>query len=115
MPGHAAGFACLMVALHVAGPSVVELTVGDQVRLDRVTESGAQRVGGLLRPGTTSVRLDEGTYVFRTSQDAQVSVEDGADVRVVELRGKDLPPVPQVDPIAKGDTPPARVPALVVR
>jgi len=52
MPGRwtAAAYTCLMVALYVAEPAVVSLTVHDHVQLDRVTGTGAERHGGLLPP-----------------------------------------------------------------
>ena len=63
----AAGYSCLMVALYVAEPAIVSLTVHDHVQLDRVTGTSAERHGALLPPGTTPVRLAAGTYVFRTT------------------------------------------------
>jgi hypothetical protein len=59
MPGRwtAAAYTCLMVALYVAEPAVVSLTVHDHVQLDRLTGTGAERHGGLISPGTTPVRL----------------------------------------------------------
>jgi hypothetical protein len=70
----AAGHSCLMVALYVAEPAIVSLTVHDQVQLDRVTGTSAERHGGLIPPGTTPVHLAAGTYVFRTTSDAQVQL-----------------------------------------
>src|SRR3954471_18439843 len=68
MPGRwtNAAYTCLMVALYVAEPSHVQLTVQDRVRIDRVTASGVEQHGELMQPGTTSVHLAEGTYYFRT-------------------------------------------------
>ena len=43
-----------------------------------------QCVGKLRQPGTTLVRLDESTSISRTTQDAQVNVEDGTAVEIVE-------------------------------
>jgi hypothetical protein len=76
VPGRwtAAAYTTLMVALTVAEPAVVSLTLHDHVRLDRVTGTSAERHGGLLPPGTTPVRLAAGTYVFRTTADAQVQL-----------------------------------------
>jgi hypothetical protein len=56
-----------MVALTVAEPAVVSLTVHDHVQLDRLTGTSAERHGDLLPSGTTPVRLAAGTYVFRTT------------------------------------------------
>jgi hypothetical protein len=115
---------CLMVALYVAEPAVVSLTVGDHVQLDRVTGTSAERHGGLLPPGTTQVRLDAGTYVFRTTADARVQLSQDAAVQVVadgqpftKTNDPDLLPAgqgPAALPAAKGDGPPDRVPALTV-
>jgi hypothetical protein len=115
----AAAFACLTVALHVAKPSVVELTVGDHVRVDRVAGGTVERHGDLLAPGTTSVRLAAGTYVFRTGRDAQVRLGDSAAVRAVTMsrNDKDIPPDPKATdplPAAKGGAAPDRVPTLTV-
>ena len=74
----AAAYASLMVALTVAEPAVVSLTVHDHVQLDRLTGTSAERHGDLLPPGTTPVRLAAGTYVFRTTADAQVQLDKGA-------------------------------------
>jgi len=59
VPGRwtAAAYTSLMVALYVAEPAVVSLTVHDHVQLDRVTGTSAERYGGLIPPGTTQVRL----------------------------------------------------------
>jgi hypothetical protein len=109
-----------MVALYAAGPTIVTLTVHDHVQLDRVTGTSAERYGGLLSPGTTPVRLDEGTYVFRTTTDAQVRLGDGAPVRVhavAQPNDKDIFPDPgsvHVMLAAKGDSPPDHVPTLTV-
>jgi hypothetical protein len=118
----ATAYTCLMVALFVAEPSNVELTVQDHVRVDRVTDAGAERYGDLVSPGTTSLHLAVGTYVFRTTQDAQVRLSDTTAVRVVTVNpaNKDGPwPDPSAAlirlPSEAGDTPPERVPTLAVR
>jgi hypothetical protein len=59
--------------------------VHDHVRLDRLTGTSAERHGGLLPPGTTPVRLAVGTYVFRTTGDAQVQLDEGAAVSVTAV------------------------------
>ena len=84
VPGRwsAAAYTSLMVALYVAEPAVVNLTVHDHVQLDRVTGTSAERYGNLLPPGTTPVHLAAGTYVFRTTADAQVQLDTGAAVEV---------------------------------
>jgi hypothetical protein len=124
MPGRwtaAAGYSCLMVALYVAEPAIVSLTVHDHVQLDRVTGTSAERHGDLLPPGTTRVHLAAGTYVFRTTADAQVQLEKGAPVEVtaVPLSDKDKwpdpPPVVSTPlPAVRGGGPPDYVPALTV-
>jgi hypothetical protein len=123
VPGRwtAAAYTSLMVALYVAEPAVVSLTVHDHVQLDRVTGTGAERYGNLVPPGTTPVQLAAGTYVFRTTADAQVQLDQGAPVEVtaVPLSDKDKwpdpPPVVATPlPAARGDSPPDYVPALTV-
>jgi hypothetical protein len=117
----AAGYSSLMVALYVAAPAAVTLTVHDHVQLDRVTGASAERVGGLLQPGTTQVHLAAGTYVFRTTGDAQVHLSKDAPVHVravTQANTKDGdspdPPKAQALPAAKGDRPPDHVPTLTV-
>ena len=124
MPGRwtAAAYTCLMVALYVAEPAVVSLTVHDHVQLDRVTGTGAERHGGLLPPGTTAVRLAAGTYLFRTTGDAQVQLAQDAAVHVTAVplsddkdKWPDPPPASATPlPAARGDGPPDYVPALTV-
>jgi hypothetical protein len=117
----AAAYSSLMVALYVAGPAaLVTLTVHDHVQLDRVTGASAERYGGLLSPGTTSVRLAAGTYIFRTTSDAKVQLGQGtsAHVRAVAVPNNkgDWPDlsISQIVPAAKGDGPPDHVPTLTV-
>jgi hypothetical protein len=123
VPGHwtAAAYTCLMVALYVAEPAIVSLTVHDHVQLDQVTGTSAERYGNLLPPGTTPVDLAAGTYVFRTTADAQVQLDKGARVEVtaVPLSDKDKwpdpPPVVATPlPAARGDSPPDHMPTLTV-
>ena len=123
MPGRwmaAAGYSCLMVALYVAEPAIVSLTVHDHVRLDRVTGTSAECHGGLLPPGTTAVRLAPGTYIFRTTGDAQVKLSQDARVHVLAVTqatgkgGWPDPPMANALPADKGDGPPNHVPTLTV-
>jgi hypothetical protein len=123
MPGRwpAAACTCLMVALYVAEPAVVSLTVGDHVQLDRVTGTSAERHGDLVPPGTTPVRLAAGTYIFRTTADAQVQLDQGAAVSVTAVQAPankgDWPDPAAANtplPAAKGDSPPDHVPTLTV-
>ena len=116
----AAAYTSLMVALFVAEPAVVHLTVHDHVQLDRVTGTSAERYGHLVPPGTTPVHLAAGTYVFRTTGDAQVQLNKGAAVEVtaaIQSNGKGGwpdPPMAQALPAEKGDSPPDHVPTLTV-
>jgi hypothetical protein len=118
----AAAYSCLMVALYVAEPVIVSLTVHDHVQLDRVSGTSAERHGGLLPPGTTPVHLAAGTYVFRTTSDAQVQLTDGAAVKVTAValsddkdKWPDPPPAAATQlPAARGDSPPDHVPTLTV-
>jgi hypothetical protein len=113
--------ACLMVALYAAGAAVVYLTVSDHVQLDQVTGASAERYRGLLPPGTTPVHLAAGTYVFRTTGDAQVQLGQDAPVRVHAVGqpatkdgGSPDPPKAQALPAAMGDSPPDHVPTLTI-
>jgi hypothetical protein len=124
MPGWwtAAGYTCLMVALYVAEPAVVSLTVHDHVQLDRITGTSAERYGDLVPPGTTPVHLAAGTYVLRTTADVQVKLNKGAPVEVTPVllsddkdKWPDPPPATTSPlPAARGDSPPDHVPTLTV-
>jgi len=71
----------LQVSFHAREPSIVELTVGDRVQLDRLTSSShgylAERHGRLLDPGMTTVALDPGHYFFKTLSDVNLRVVRG--------------------------------------
>jgi hypothetical protein len=117
----ATGYSCLMVALYVAEPAIVSLTVHDHVQLDRGTGTSAERHGGLIPPGTTPVHLAAGTYVFRTTSDVQVQLGEDTPVHVLAMtqsNDKDGdwpdPQKAQALPVAKGDSPPDHVPTLTV-
>ena len=123
MPGPwaAAAYTSLMVALYVAEPAIVHLTVHDHVQLDRLTGTSAERYGDLLPPGTTAVRLAAGSYVFRTTADTQVQLDKSAPVEVsaVPLSDKDKWPDPPPAvatplPAARGGDSPDHVPTLTV-
>jgi len=124
MPGRwtAAAYTCLMVALYVAEPAIVNLTVHDHVQLDRITGASAERHGDLVPPGTTPIHLAAGTYVFRTTADAQVQLDEGAPVEVTAVLLSDdkdkwpdpLPAATSTLPAARGDSPPDHVPTLTV-
>jgi hypothetical protein len=110
-----------MVALFVAEPAVVSLTVHDHVQLDRVTGTSAERHGDLLPPGTTPVHFAAGTYVFRTTADAQVQLGEDTSVHVLAVtqandKDGDWPDSQKAQalPAAKGDSPPEHMPTLTV-
>jgi hypothetical protein len=111
-PLSATAYTCLTVALFVTEPSHIQLMVQDHVRVDRVTDATVERHGDLLQPGTTSVYLPEGSYVFRTSQDAKVRLDNAAAVRVVALAAQDKEGWPDPPLATKGDSAPDRVPTL---
>src|SRR5678815_5770614 len=71
----------LHVALHASEPSVVEVTVGERVQLDRITPSQrggvAERHGALLEPGVNTLALAQGHYFFKTLSDAHLHVVRG--------------------------------------
>jgi hypothetical protein len=98
----------LQVSLHAREPSVVELTVGDRVQLDRVTPSQhgcvAERHGRLLEPGVHTVALSPGHYFFKTLSDANLRVVTGGVARRIAASDKDKwPDPPPVAPDVRGD------------
>jgi hypothetical protein len=110
-----------MVALYVAEPAVVSLTVHDHIQLDRFNGASAERYGDLVPPGTTPVHLAAGTYVFRTIADAQVQVSEDAAIEVTAVRAPadkgdwpDLAAAHTPLPAAKGDSLPDHMPTLTV-
>jgi hypothetical protein len=116
-------YACLMVALYVTAPSQVVLTVADHVRIDQVTLAGPQRHGALISPGSTTIDLTEGMYLFRTTSDAQVKIADPGVVTVTALadpNNKDEWPDPSPHGLpdevvaSKGDATPDHTPKLTV-
>ena len=97
----------LQVALHVQQPSVVELTVGDRVQLDRLTPSPhghiAERCGDLLSPGVTTLALEQGFYFFKTLAEAHLKLVNGGVQTTLEI---DDPKNPWPPPAMPGETPP---------
>jgi hypothetical protein len=85
LPLDGRAYTCLMVALYVTEPAIVNLTVHDHVQLDRVTRTSAERYGDLLPPGTTPVHLAAGTYVFCTTGDAHVQLGEDMPVHVLAV------------------------------
>jgi hypothetical protein len=114
----------LQVNLHAREPSVVELTVGDRVQLDRVLSSPhgdrAERHGRLLDPGVTTVALEPGHYFFRTLSDAHLRVVTGGVAAGIARSDKciDPPPVTHHGPSpfdgSKGDDVPGEQPTLTI-
>ena len=118
----------LHVSLHAREPSVVEVTVGDRVQLDRVTPSQhgylAERHGRLLDPGTTTVALEPGHYFFKTLSDANLRVVTGgisAGITAHTKDGNNSPDPPKASdgtplplPSAAGDEAPGESPSLTI-
>jgi hypothetical protein len=71
----------LQVTLDVREPSIVELTIGERVQLDRLEPSHhgyvAKRHGDLLDRGVATLALDQGLYCFKTLSDANLKVIQG--------------------------------------
>ena len=108
----------LQVTLEVREPSTVELTVGEKVQLDRLSESPrgyvAERHDKLLDRGLTRLSLEPGLYFFRTLSNANLEVvRGGVTARAAGDGGKDLPPPPLV-PGARGDEPAGDVPTFTI-
>lgn len=110
----------LHVSLHATEPSVVEVTVGDRVQLDRLTPSPGgdlpERHGRLLDPGVTTVALAPGRYFFRTLSDAHLRVVTGGITAGITQNAKTLPPPPAVptpDEL-RGDEAPGELPSLTI-
>jgi len=107
----------LHVAVDVDEPSVVELTVRETVRLDRIrtTDQGqvAEQHGELLRAGTQRLELGPGRFMLKTMTDTDLRIVHGG-VRTATFSGKDPwppPPPPLIgevidsDELEPGDTP----------
>lgn len=130
--------ASLMVVLYVYAASEVELTGHETLRVDRLAHTAAdgfalERHGGLLSPGTTALRLDDGVYAFQAVNDVQLRMSaDGAVTVVPRPQNKDPWPDPPLAPAvwsgqsaeqwgthtvvlnAKGFGPAERMPVLTV-
>lgn len=114
----------LQVALHARESSIVELTVGDRVQLDQVVRSPhgtvAERHGRLLDPGTTTLALAEGHYLFRTLSDASLKVIRGGVDTSTGADAKDDPPEHLLTgsgdpaPATMGDEPTGELPSFTV-
>jgi hypothetical protein len=88
----------LQVRLQASVPSVVDLTVGETVQLDRIVHSRAgvvpRRHGDLLAAGTTRLALEPGTYGFKTLSEASLRVVQGAITTGTQLGTKNSDPDP---------------------
>jgi hypothetical protein len=109
----------LQVSLHAREPSVVELTVGDRVQLDRVIPSQrgyvAERHGRLLVPGVNTVALPPGDYFFKTLSDANLRIVTGGVGKIsAGAADKDPPPPSLGQPPIKGDDSPGELPTLTI-
>lgn len=118
----------LAVVLDVTAPATIILTAHEIVRIDRVAQAPdggvtAERHGDLLQPGTNTVRLDQGTYHFRTRGAARLHVIEPDRVTVSTAKSvKCIPPPPFMRPgpgtdaafAIRGSGTPDRVPALTV-
>lgn len=113
----------LRVSLDVREPSVVELTVGDRVQLDRLTASKrgylAERHGALVTPGVTRLALSPGNYFFKTLGDANLrvvtgGVEAGSTEDDKDGDWPDQVTNPLPSPNAKGDEPAGDPPRFTV-
>jgi len=108
----------LQISLHARESSVVELTVGDRVQLDRITETprghAPERHGDLLEPGMSTLALAPGHYFFRTLSPASLHVvRGGVDTSVHTANDKDGGwPDPPVNTL--GDDAPGEPPAFTV-
>jgi hypothetical protein len=116
----------LHVSIHAREPSVVELTVGDRVQLDRLTPSPhgylAERLSRLLDPGSTTVSLEPGTYFFKTLSDANLRVVTGGVTAGIALDTKGGTPDPPASgggtslpaPDGAGDEVPGELPSFTI-
>ena len=105
----------LHVNLDVREPSVVELTVGDRVQLDRLNPARhgyvAERHGDLLAPGAHTVALQPGLYLFRTLSDTNLRVVTGGVTAGIAHSDKDKWPDP---PPVRGDEVSGELPSLTI-
>ena len=116
----------LQVSIHAREPSVVEVTVGDRVQLDRLTPSPhgylAERLGRLLDPGVNTVALPPGHYFFKTLSDAHLRTVTGGVTAGIALDTKGGTPDPPAtsggtalpSPSGLGDEAPGELPSLTV-
>ena len=104
----------LQVTLAVREPSIVELTVGDKVQLDRLSPTNRgyvpERHGALLDRGTATLALEPGFYFFKTLSDAGLRVVRGGVDTSAGTNNKDdtFPDQTATDPSGTPPAPPAR-------
>jgi hypothetical protein len=105
----------LHVSLHAREPSVVEVTVGDRIQLDRMVPSPhgylAERHGRLLDPGGHTVALQPGQYFFKTLSDTNLRVVTGGVAAGIARTDKDKWPDP---PPVRGDEISGELPSLTI-
>jgi hypothetical protein len=109
----------LQVSLHARETSVVELTIGDRVQLDRVMPSPrsylAERHGRLLDPGMTTLALPAGHYYFKTLSDAHLRVVTGGVAgRIAETDKDKWPDPPPAVPDVRGDEIAGELPSFTI-
>ena len=109
----------LRVMLEVREPSVVEISVGERVQLDRLVRARhgcvAERHGRLLGAGVSTVDLAPGEYHLMTLSAANLRVVHGG-VSAHPLGGKDPwpQPPPVVAPPVSGDEPAGDAPIFTI-
>lgn len=116
----------LQVSIQAREPSVVDVTVGERVQLDRLTPSPhgylAERLGRLLDPGVNTVALEPGDYFFKTLSDTNLRVVTGGVRAGIALGTKNGWPDPPVNgggtslpaPGGEGDELPGELPSLTI-
>jgi len=113
----------LQVVLDVRQPSVIELTVGERVQLDRLTAAShgnvAERHGNLLDAGVATLALDPGFYFFKTLSAANLKVVHGGVNTSASTNDKDPWPDPPagttpLPPAKGGDDTPGDVPEFTI-
>ena len=116
----------LHVSIHARESSVVEVTVGERVQLDRLAPSPhghvAERLGRLLEPGLNTVALSPGHYFFKTLSDANLRVVTGGVTAGIALDTKNGFPDPPANgggttlptPDGAGDEAPGESPTLTI-
>jgi hypothetical protein len=101
----------LQVLLDVQQPSIVELTVTDTVLIDQLRPSAGGYIAAsrseLLIPGSTTLTLERGRYVFETRAHAHLRVIHGE----VDAVAAASDPVRESPPTSRGHRGPPRATA----